>query len=164
MSVSDEHGIPRSASRSELAARIAVGLLGVLVLAAGLHQLWVLPDRGSILRWAIGPVLIHDALVAPAVCLIGWIATRWLPPWARAPLLAGFLVTVGLVLVSLPVIAGYGATPLNPSLDDRNYALGLTLALAGVWAAAAISLIITRHHRSAEGRAARDPERPSGSE
>lgn len=133
MSVSDDPDIPPSTSRGEMMIRVVVGLIGIGVLAVGAHKFFALPDRESILKWAIVPAIIHDLLVAPAVCLLGWAAGRLLPTWTRVPLLAGTLVTAGLVLVSLSVLGKHGASPLNPSLDNRDYGLGLAVVLALVW-------------------------------
>ena len=141
MSVTNEQGIPRSRTRAERVVRFVIGSTGLAILAVGLHKLWVLPDRVSTLKWALGPVVIHDALVAPLVCMLGWAASRALAAWTRPAVLAGTVVTSTLFLVSLPVIGGHGATPTNPSLDPRNYGAGLLIALGVTWALVGLSLL-----------------------
>ena len=87
MSPSNEQGIHASGSRTERAVRVAVGSIGVVLLGVGLHKLWLLPDRASTLKWALAPIVIHDVLVAPTVCLLGWGVSRFLPSWTRPALL-----------------------------------------------------------------------------
>lgn len=45
----------------------------------------------------------------------------------------GAILTVALVVVSLPVLFQRGGIAANPSSLDRNYPVGLAVAVAVVW-------------------------------
>ena len=131
------------AARSLLAtAGAAAGLYGLVLLLSGSTT-----DLKSIAIWFAGCVLVHDAVIAPLVVAGGAGAARALPSSARPPVLAGAICTLTLVAIASPVLFRAGALADNPTLLDRNYALGFAVALVIVWAAVAVSLVLRRGRR-----------------
>lgn len=113
-----------------LVVGLAAGGWG-LVLVAGLG----LADAVALGVWAGAAVVLHDGVVVPLAAAISTAGSRRLPrllvPRARA-----LLVVLGpLVLLSVPVLGGFGARPDNPTLLDRPYAAGLA-------AVAALTLVV----------------------
>jgi hypothetical protein len=98
---------------------------------------WTVFDRagathpGSFAAWLLGLVAVHDLIVAPAVSAAAAALGPRLPPRVRGAVFAAAIVSVSLVLVSLPPLLG--ATAGNDSLLPRNYAAGLAIALGSVW-------------------------------
>jgi hypothetical protein len=91
-------------------------------------------------RWVVGSAVATDLLVVPAVIAIGAAARRLTPrPWWPTVRTA-LMVTGSLALVAWPFVRGYGDDPANASLLPRNYAAGLAMAVAVVWALAAARL------------------------
>lgn len=104
-------------------AAIGFGVWGVITDGARTRPTnWV--------RWFLGSLVVHDLLFAPVVCAAGTLLARRLPSWVRAPVQAGLIVAGVLTLIAAPLIRGYGMRPLNPSLQPRNYAVGLGVSLA----------------------------------
>ncbi len=122
-------------------ARIALGALGV---AAAAYGGWRLLSRqhGSDLvdavTWLAGGVLLHDALLAPLVVLLGLGAVRVLPLAARAPAAVGLVVLGSVTLMGVPVLGRFGARSDNPTLLDRDYTAGW-LVLAAIIVAAVVA-------------------------
>ncbi len=86
--------------------------------------------------WLVAGPLVHDAVVAPVVGIVGWLIARHLPPAWRTPVTVGAVLSAILALLAIPLLwRPFGVTP-NPGLHDRNYWLGLLIALAAVWVAA----------------------------
>jgi hypothetical protein len=125
------------------------GLLIALGLAVGAYGVVLVLDNPTqiIIRigvWAAAGVLLHDAVFAPACLALGFAARRILPrAWWSAFLVAG-LCTVVLVLLAIPVYDKPGLQPDNASVLDRDYQWGFWVALAVVWAAALLYLIVNR--------------------
>lgn len=118
-----------------------VGLvLGAPVIAYGLRgALDALPgvQLTSALRYFVGAAVLHDVVLGPIVCLVGWLAARALPRPAVAPVQAA-LVASGLVsIVAFPFLRTDGANAGEPSFLSRDYGTSLMIVLAVVWAAAA---------------------------
>lgn len=127
-------------------AGIALGVLGVLSLVPALPRR---EDLVTFAVWFLGPPVLSDAVLMPAVAVIGWATARFLPAWLRTPALTAVLLSAALIAVGLPFFGRPGLRPDNPSLLDRNY-LGGTLAyLALVWlATAGWALLRRRRSRS----------------
>jgi hypothetical protein len=108
-------------------ALIAWGVVGLLRDAASTAP-------ASWLRWFLGGLLAHDLLLAPAIFAVG-LATRRLPAALRPPTRAALIVSGTLVLLSVPLLLGYGRAtqPGNTSLLPGNYPANLAIALAAVW-------------------------------
>lgn len=114
--------------------RTVLGALGVLVAAYGG---WLLLSRqdaaGNLdaLLWLAGGVVVHDALLAPALVGLCWVGARLLPRVARPAAAAGLLVLGSLTLLAVPFLGGFGRenAPDNETLLDRDYTTGY-LALA----------------------------------
>ena len=87
--------------------RWATVLAGAAMLLYGLHGLLTSPQilhPGNVLRWALTGVVVHDAVVAPAVFVLAWLVTRWTPPRVRW-ILGAVLHTAGaLLLVAAPIL------------------------------------------------------------
>lgn len=117
-------------------ARAGLGALGVLVAAYGG---WLLLSRqdtaGNLdaLLWLAGGVLVHDALLAPALVALCWVGARLLPAVARPAAAAGLVVLGSLTLLAVPFLGGFGRdnAPDNSTLLDRDYTAGF-LVLVGV--------------------------------
>ncbi len=123
------------------AARLALGTVGVAGIVLGLLLLpWsAWPSLGV---WSVGLALLHDGLWAPLVVAVGWLAARLLPAPARTPVLIGALVSVALVALALPVLGSGGRRPTNPTVLDRNYGLGLAVALGVTWGLVAAAVLV----------------------
>lgn len=125
--------------------RIMLGAVGVLIAGYGA---WRIVSTARLTRprelaeWLFGALLLHDALFAPAVAVIGAVLGRLLK--GRAPRLARYLAGALLVgamvtVVAVPLIHRRGHTPAGSTLEARNYGGGLSVVLGVVLAAALVA-------------------------
>lgn len=131
-------------------ARIALALPGLAALGYGVllavrFAAHSFTDGRSALAYLIGSPVLHDALVAPVVGLVGLLISRWVGRYWRAPVRIGLAASATLVLIAVPGIWRTDAGQHNPGLDDRNYALGLGIALVVVWAGVGAGGWLRRH-------------------
>ena len=126
-----------------LAIRVVLGVAGIALALVGVRDLlgfdWsrLLPA----LEWLLVGNVLHDAVLAPAVVLLGVVFTRAAPVWARQPVTTGFVVLGTMTLVAIPVLGNFGDEASNPSLMPRNYwagwlilvALVVVVVAAGCW-------------------------------
>jgi hypothetical protein len=132
--------------------RILLGALGVLVGAYGAWLLLSRQDADQLISaglWLAAGVVLHDAVLATAVLLLGAVALRPVPRAARGPLVAGFVVLGSVTLLAVPVLGRFGARADNPTLLDRDYTAGW-LTLAGLTLLAVLTVLtaaLVRSHR-----------------
>ena len=123
-----------------------IGLaLAVPVLAYGLKGAYDnLPDvqLTSFATYFVGGAVVHDLVLAPAVCLVGWIVLRVVPRVAVGPVQAALVASGVIGLISWPFVRGYGVTSGEPSFLSRNYATSVLTAWVVVWAIAAIAIAV----------------------
>ncbi len=128
-------------------ARIALIVAGLGVGGFGAVRLvgvgW--PNLRAAVPWLVGGVVVHDALVAPAVLALCAAAAAVLPRWARAAGVAVLVVLGPVTVAGIPVLGRFGARSDNRTLLDRPYVAGW-LVLAGlVLIGAAIAAVVRRH-------------------
>ncbi|MEU4311399.1 hypothetical protein [Nocardia sp. NPDC024068] len=109
-------------------------LLGGLALAG--YGATLLVDLGpdvvrEIALWALLAIAAHDAVFAPLCAAAGYSVGRAVPANWWGALTCGAVCTVTLILVALPVLLAPASD--NASLLDRNYPVGLAVAVAVVW-------------------------------
>jgi len=97
--------------------------------------------------------VVHDALVAPVVGIGGLVLAKVLPPPAKAPVVVGLVLSGVLALLTVPLVWRPYGVAVNPGLHDRNYLLGLAVALGVVWLAVAAAVLIRHKTNAARGRA-----------
>lgn len=131
------------------AARTALGALGLLVAGYGAWLVLGLPSSWwpGLVAWLAAGVLLHDAVLAPLVVLVGVVLRRVVPEPARGPVLVGAIVLGTTTLVAVPALGRFGARPDNPTLLDRPYGAGW-LALAGLVAGAVAAATLVRSRRA----------------
>ena len=83
--------------------------------------------------WLVGGPIVHDALVAPIVAVVGLLLSRVVPNSWRTPVIAGTVVSAVLVLLAVPLLWRRFPAATNPGLHDRDYGLALLISLAVVW-------------------------------
>lgn len=133
-------------------------IAGIGLLAYGAVLTWEFATSRTVnavqgAAWFIGGPLIHDALVAPVVGLVGLGLSRVLPrPW-RAPVVTGLVLTGVLTMLGLPLLWRPFGGATNPGLHDRDYGTGLAVALGVVWLAVIVAGLAQQHRsRLALGR------------
>ncbi len=94
-------------------------------------------DLLSVVMWFAGGVLLHDGVFAPLCAVVGLGGRRLLPRAWWAPLAYGATLTIVLVALAIPVLLPHN-TFGNSTVVDRNYPLGLGIALAIVWITVAL--------------------------
>lgn len=135
--------------RATRAVLLAVGV------ACGLWGLWLMRDfTGEQLRstalWLAGGAILHDAVVAPVVVLVGVAAARWLPRHARKPAGLAFVVWATLTVVFFPVLSGQGGKPGNDTILGRPYVVSwIVMTVLLVVAAGVAAAVRRRRVRSA---------------
>jgi hypothetical protein len=137
--------------------RIVFAVLGLAALVWGAIlvvqfavQSW--PDTRSAAAFLIAGPVVHDAVVAPVVGVVGLVIARRLGPAWRTPVRIGAALSAVLALLAVPALWRAYAGPPNPGLEDRNYGLGLVISLAIVWVIVLACGFVSR--RSAHGKRA----------
>jgi hypothetical protein len=123
-----------------MTAGIVVGLYGVgrLLVGTGLGGLLILA------AWLVGAVVLHDAVLAPAVVGVGWTLGRFVPPRARRWLQA-FLVAAGLVtVVAIWLVAREGTQEPAKAILQQDYLANLTLLLGLLAGASLLGYLVQR--------------------
>lgn len=103
----------------------------------------------ELFKLLIGLDLVHDFILAPVVACAGYLLTRLVPPWGRPPVIGALFVSATVMLFAYPLVRGYGRfAEYNASRLPNNYAHGLLIVLAAIWAVTALFVIIRfRRHR-----------------
>ena len=122
------------------AVRTVLGALGILVLGWGLVLLAGLgvAQVVAVATWVVGGIVLHDAVLAPVVVVLGLGAAARVPDRLRTPLVGALVVLGPLTLLAIPVLGRYGARPDNPTLLDRPYWSGYLAIVALVIIATAV--------------------------
>lgn len=96
----------------------------------------------SLAIWMIGGLVAHDLVAAPLVFLAGATLRRVVGSRYRAAVHAALFVSAMFVVVSVPVLGGFGLRRDNPSVLPRDYATGLLVILAAIWTLTAVVLFM----------------------
>ncbi len=128
------------------AARTVLVITGVMIGLYGVVLLW---DHSPtvlmrIAVWALVGVAVHDFVFAPLCVAAGLAGRPLLPARWQSPVAVAALCTVVLALLAVPVYNKPGLKPDNPTVLDRNYPLGLWVALAVVWACVPLYYFLSR--------------------
>jgi hypothetical protein len=120
--------------------RVILGLAGLAMLGYGAVLAWDFGTSRTInavegVAWFVGGPLVHDGIVAPVVGLVGLLLARVVSPLWRTPVVVGVVLTAVLTLLAIPLLWRPFGVATNPGLHDRDYGLGLGIALAIVWVA-----------------------------
>ncbi len=129
--------------------RIVLGAGGVVLVLVGLWHLLLrgrldAPDLVSAALWLAGGVVVHDAVLAPLVVLLGVGLLPRLPAHVRAPAVAGLVVLGSVTLLAIPVLGRFGAKPDDPGLLPRPYLLWWLVLVVLVVAAVAVASFVRR--------------------
>jgi hypothetical protein len=132
--------------------RAALGACGIALVLVGLWHLLVsqrpdLPAAVSIVLFAAGGLVAHDAVIAPLVVLLGAVALPRLPSWSRAPVVVGAVVLGSVTLAAVPVLGRFGAKPDDPWLLPRPYGV-LEAVLAGTVLLVVVVASLLRRRRA----------------
>ncbi|MGE0216632.1 hypothetical protein [Mycolicibacterium sp.] len=128
------------------AVRVLLVLAGVAAGGYGAVLLWENPTvvLVRILVWAVVAAVVHDLVFAPLCALLGWAGRRVVPVRWRSPVAVAALCSVVLALLAIPVYGRPGMRVDNPTVLDRDYPLGLWIALAIVWACVPAYYLLAR--------------------
>ncbi|MFF7188248.1 hypothetical protein ACFZAR_24045 [Streptomyces sp. NPDC008222] len=127
------------------AVRILTGLAGAVLMGVGVS---LLPDAGDptgVLLWLGGALLLHDAVIAPLVLVVGLLLVR---SGGRGPVRGALMVAGALTAVALPVLLRPG-TPANSSVLPLDYPRNWLLALVAV---ATVTALLTAGRGFVRGR------------
>jgi hypothetical protein len=144
--------------------RVVIGGAGVLLGMFGVFRLVTqIPGRSllGLAVWLVGALVLHDAVLSPAVVGIGT-ALRKAPPRART-YLQGALIAGGLVtVIAIPLIYRTGSQPRVKAILGQDYGSHLVWLLALISAVAVLSYLgrVLRGRRAA-GAAPVTDDRPA---
>ena len=136
--------------------RLLLGALGVGGIAWGAWLLLDEQDLDALLRvalWLAGGVVLHDAVLAPLVVVLGAGATR--VPRAVRGVGARVLVVLGSVtLLAIPVLLSRGESydAANRTILDRPYGQGWLLVAVLVVLGAVLAEVVGRRRALAAGQ------------
>lgn len=135
-------------------AGLGVGTLLMAYGASGLFGALAPEQRPRWLLWFLGGLAVHDLVLVPAVLAAGLLVRRLVPAGVRGPAQVGLLASAVLVIVSAPVLTGYGraSQPGNTSVLPLDYGPNLLGVLALVWTVTAI-VALARARRARRARA-----------
>lgn len=105
----------------------------------------------NLAAFLFGAGIVHDAVLAPVVVLVGWAVARVVPAWARPPVWFALAASGLLTLFSWPLVRGWGRREANPSLLPLDYGRNLVVALLVVWVVALGDVARRARRRSRSG-------------
>jgi hypothetical protein len=118
--------------------RLVFAVAGLALLAYGALLSWEFAASRTVnavqgAAWFVGGPVVHDGIVAPAVGIVGLVLTRFVPVAWRAPVAVGVVFSAVLTLLAIPLLWRPFGVVTNPGLHDRDYGMGLAIALGIVW-------------------------------
>jgi hypothetical protein len=129
-------------NRFDQVLRVGLGLTGTALVCYGIVRILQQPSSHPVelAEWLLGALLLHDALLAPLVLLIGASVSRFVPAGPR-PYVQGGLIAAGLVSVLGVVLISRQGKVSSPSLAllQQDYRANLAILLAVITALSAAS-------------------------
>lgn len=112
-----------------IAFGVGLGIVGLINLIGTLSRTvdWI-----SFAEFFLLPPILSDALIMPAVAVVGWLILR-LPHPARGPAVVGLVISLALLAVGGPFLGRPGLRADNPTLLNRDYPTGVAIYLAILW-------------------------------
>jgi hypothetical protein len=110
-------------------AMVLTGIVGLLTSG---------PFPFAEIRFAAVSLVVHDAVLVPAVLAVGVLLTRTVPPLLRPYAQVALLVSGAVTVVALPFVIGAGRRPDIPSALPLDYGRGLLWVLAAIWVTTAL--------------------------
>ena len=126
-------------------SRIALAVVGVLLLTFGVFRLVTELDTGDLIAlglWLAAAIALHDGFVAPITVGTG-VALTAVPPRGRRYLQGGLVVGALVTVIAIPLIGRQGTQPASKAILLRDYTANLSLLL-GMTAAAGLLLYALR--------------------
>ena len=118
-------------------------VVGALIMAYGVVGLldstsW--SAAKSVALWVVGADLLHDLVVAPVVCVLGFVIARRVSAAWRWPVRAATLTSALVLAVAYPALRGFGRdrVPDNRSVLPLDYPTAVATVLVVVWVVALI--------------------------
>ncbi|QHC23313.1 hypothetical protein [Streptomyces sp. GS7] len=125
--------------------RLLVGAAGMALMGVGASLLLDRQqDLMGVLEWLGGAVVLHDALIAPVVLLVGLVLVRG---GVRGPIRGALLVAGALTAVALPVLLRPGPRA-NSTVLPLDYPLNWLLTLVAVATFTALLVVAKAVRRS----------------
>jgi sugar phosphate permease len=139
------------------ARRIGLATAGLMLTLFGVFRLLTeIPARSLILLgiWLLSALILHDAVVAPAIVGVGWILRRTTPDRERGYLQSALIMIALVTVVAAPMIVLRGSQPPVKALLLRDYAANLVLLIGTIIAVAALryGMRLVRDHPPAAGQ------------
>jgi hypothetical protein len=116
-----------------------LAMIGFALFGGGASSLSTSPYLRFVVEVTLGVLL----LALPLTLAVGWLIGKLVPVVARPVVQGAVLATALITLIALPSVLGHGRDATMPSALPRDYATGLWIVLACVWAVA-LSLIVVR--------------------
>ncbi|MBN0048198.1 hypothetical protein JS756_29630 [Streptomyces actuosus] len=123
--------------------RFLGGAAGLALMGVGVSLLMDVRDLSGVLVWLGGAVVLHDALIAPLVLLIGLLLVRG---GVRGPVRGALVVAGALTVVALPVLLRPGPRA-NSSVLPLDYLRNWLVALVAVAMVTVLSMAVRRFTR-----------------
>jgi hypothetical protein len=123
-----------------------IGLaLGTPIMFYGAYELvhqagW--PRAFEVAKWLGGGVLLHDLVLVPIVLAVVWAIGPVSPPLVRNPVRAGVLGSALIVAIGWPALRQYGNRPDNATIHPLDYGTSVVTALAVLWCAVALWILV----------------------
>jgi hypothetical protein len=94
----------------------------------------------TVALWVVGADLLHDLVIAPVICVIGYVIARRAPAAWRWPVRAAALTSALVLAVAYPALRGFGRdrVPDNRSVLPLDYPTAVLTVLSVVWIVALI--------------------------
>jgi hypothetical protein len=127
--------------------RLLAGAAGLALMGVGVFLLLDVQDLMGVLEWLGGAVVLHDALIAPLVLLVGLVLVRG---GVRGPVRGALLVAGALTAVALPVLLRPGPRA-NSTVLPLDYPRNWLLTLVTVATVTAL-LVAAKEVRSSRRR------------
>ncbi|QIY99255.2 hypothetical protein HEP87_41695 [Streptomyces sp. S1D4-11] len=127
--------------------RLLVSAAGLALMGVGVFLLLDVQDLMGVLEWLGGAVVLHDALIAPLVLLVGLVLVRG---GVRGPVRGALLVAGALTAVALPVLLRPGPRA-NSTVLPLDYPRNWLLTLVAVATVTAL-LVAAKEVRSSRRR------------
>jgi hypothetical protein len=126
--------------------RAVLVAVGLALVGYGAVLLWDNPLEviGRIVLWAAVGVAVHDFVFAPLCAAVGFAGRKLVRGRWWKPVTVAGLCTAVLALLAIPVYSKPGAHLDNVTVLDRDYALGLLLSIAIVWACVPLYYLAVR--------------------